>query len=67
MPMYGRSLRQSNRNAMKLEIGQHDGDWSEAKCNLQVSLLAFIRKRRERGRRMERERERGWRGERENI
>lgn len=27
---------ESNRNAMKLKIGQHDGESSEAKCNLQV-------------------------------
>ena len=40
-PAWGKS----NRNAMKLKIGQHDGEWSKAKCNLQVSRLPFITQR----------------------
>lgn len=32
----------SNRNAMKLKIGQHDRESSKAKCNLQVPCLPFI-------------------------
>lgn len=42
MPMYGFSPRRSNRNAMKLKIGQHDGEWSKAKYNHQVSTKPFI-------------------------
>lgn len=39
----------SNRNAMKLKIGQHDRESSKAKCNLQVPLPTVHHTPRERG------------------